>query len=204
MDELNQQGIPFSAVFRNNGTASVTVNEKLHGAVYLNAVRAAGEPLPAQQKQQDITVRTPEAAARITKALDTAGIQNSSVRQGQATAIVTAPQDKSQVNAVISGSEQQHRKQFINPETYKQIPKEERFTKRMPEAQAREAVEQLAAKGVPHSAVLDGARSAVTVEKKSKGFVLGKQQRNDIASRAAQARHQPAKNDSPAKQQEIG
>ena len=204
MDELDQQGIPFSAVFRNNGTASVTVNEKLHGAVYLNAVRAAGEPLPAQQKQQDITVRTPEAAARITKALDTAGIQNSSVRQGQATVIVTAPQDRSQVNAVISGSEQQHRKQFINPETYKQIPKEERFTKRMPEAQAREAVEQLAAKGVPHSAVLDGARSAVTVEKKSKGFVLGKQQRNDIASRAAQAKHQPAKNDSPAKQQEIG
>lgn len=204
MDELDQQGIPFSAVFRNNGTASVTVNEKLHGAVYLNAVRAAGEPLPAQQKQQDITVRTPEAAARITKALDTAGIQNSSVRQGQATVIVTAPQDRSQVNAVISGSEQQHRKQFINPETYKQIPKEERFTKRMPEAQAREAVEQLAAKGVPHSAVLDGVRSAVTVEKKSKGFVLGKQQRNDIASRAAQAKHQPAKNDSPAKQQEIG
>ena len=205
MDELDQQGIPFSAVFRNNGTASVTVNQKQHGAVYLNAVRAAGEPLPAQQKQQqDMTVRTPEAVARITEALNHAGIQNSSVRQGEATVIVTAPQDRSQVNAVISGSEQQHRKQFINPETYKQIPKEERFTKRMPEAQAREAVEQLAAKGVPHSAVLDGARSAVTVEKKSKGFVLGKQQRNDIASRAAHAKHQPAKTDSPAKQQEIG
>ncbi len=204
MTELDQQGIPFSAVLRNPESASITVNQKQHGAVYLNILRSVGEPLPAQQKQQDMTVRTPEASARITSALDHAGIPNSSVSRGNGTVVVTDAQDRSQVNAVIANTEREHQKQFINPETYKQIPKEERFTKRMPEAQARETVEQLAAKGVPHSAVLDGNRSAVTVEKKSRGFVLGKQQRNDIASRAAQAKHQPAKPDSPAKQQEIG
>ena len=203
MDALHQQGIPFSAVFRENGTASITVNQKQHGAVYLNAVRAAGEPLPVQQKQQDMTVRTPEAAVRITEALNHAGVHNSSVRQGKATVIVTAQQDRSHVNAVISDSEQQHRKQFINPETYKQIPQEERFTRRMPEAQARETVNQLASKGVPHSAVLNGERSAVTVEKKSKGFMFSREKRNDIANRAAQAKHQQVKSDTTSKQQEL-
>ncbi len=203
MDELNQQGIPCSAVFRNNGTASVTVNQKQHGAVYLSVLRSVGEPLPAQQKQQDITVRTPEAAARITSALDNAGIPNSHVSRGNGTVIVTDAQDRPQVNAVISNTEQEHRKQFINPETYKQIPKDERFTKRMPEAEARAAVDQLAAKGVPHSAVLNGDRSAVTVEKKSKGFVLGKLQRDNIASRAAQAKHQPVRRESTAKQHDL-
>lgn len=203
MDELNQQGIPCSAVFRNNGTASVTVNQKQHGAVYLSVLRSVGEPLPAQQKQQDITVRTPEAAARITSALDNAGIPNSHISRGNGTVIVTDAQDRPQVNAVISNTEQEHRKQFINPETYKQIPKDERFTKRMPEAEARAAVDQLAAKGVPHSAVLNGDRSAVTVEKKSKGFVLGKLQRDNIASRAAQAKHQPVRRESTAKQHDL-
>lgn len=203
MDELNQQGIPCSAVFRNNGTASVTVNQKQHGAVYLSVLRGVGEPLPAQQKQKDITVRTPEAAARITSALDNAGIPNSHVSRGNGTVIVTDAKDRPQVNAVISNTEQEHRKQFINPETYKQIPKDERFTKRMPEAEARAAVDQLAAKGVPHSAVLNGDRSAVTVEKKSKGFVLGKQQRDHIASRAAQAKHQPVSRESTARQHEL-
>lgn len=203
MDELNQQGIPCSAVFRNNGTASVTVNQKQHGAVYLSVLRSVGEPLPAQQKQVDMTVRTPEAAARITSALDNAGIPNSHVSRGNGTVIVTDAQDRPQVNAVISNTEQEHRKQFINPETYKQIPKDERFTKRMPEAEARAAVDQLAAKGVPHSAVLNGDRSAVTVEKKSKGFVLGKQQRDHIASRAAQAKHQPVSRESTARQHEL-
>lgn len=203
MDELNQQGIPCSAVFRNNGTASVTVNQKQHGAVYLSVLRSVGEPLPAQQKQVDMTVRTPETAARITSALDNAGIPNSHVSRGNGTVIVTDAKDRPQVNAVISNTEQEHRKQFINPETYKQIPKDERFTKRMPEAEARAAVDQLAAKGVPHSAVLNGDRSAVTVEKKSKGFVLGKQQRDHIASRAAQAKHQPVSRESTARQHEL-
>lgn len=203
MDELNQQGIPCSAVFRNNGTASVTVNQKQHGAVYLSVLRSVGEPLPAQQKQVDMTVRTPEAAAHITSALDNAGIPNSHVSRGNGTVIVTDAQDRPQVNAVISNTEQEHRKQYINPETYKQIPKDDRFTKRMPEAEARAAVDQLAAKGVPHSAVLNGDRSAVTVEKKSKGFVLGKQQRDHIASRAAQAKHQPVSRESTARQHEL-
>lgn len=203
MDELDQQGIPFSAVFRNPESASITVNQKQHGAVYLNILRSVGEPLPAQQKRQDMTVRTPEAAARITSALDHAGIPNSSVSRGNGTVVVTDAQDRSQVNAVIANTEREHQKQFINPETYKQIPKEERFTQRMPEAQARAAVDQLASKGVPHSAVLNGDRSAVTVEKKSKGFVLGRQQRDSIASRASQAKHQPVSRETTAKQHDL-
>jgi hypothetical protein len=150
-----------------------------------------------------MTVRTPEAAARITSALDHAGIPNSSVSRGNGTVVVTDAQDRSQVNAVIASTEREHQKQFINPETYKQIPKEERFTKRMPEAQARAAVDQLASKGVPHSAVLNGDRSAVTVEKKSKGFVLGRQQRDSIASRASQAKHQPVSRETTAKQHDL-
>lgn len=203
ISELNQQGIPFSAVFRENGTASVTVNQAQHGAVYLNAVRAAGEPLPAQTQQQDRTVRTPAAAERISAALDDAGIPHSSMQQGSGTVIVTAPQDREQTRAVIAESEQAHRKQFIHPEVYRQIPKEERFTQRMTETQARAAVEQLAAQGVPHSAVLNGDRSAVTVGKEAKGFVLNREKRGALANRASKAQHRTQQHDTAKKQHDL-
>lgn len=205
METLKQQGIPFSAVVRENNLTTVTVNKAQHGAVFLNALHAAGQMLPqkAAQRQPDKTVRPPEAAAKISAALDAAGIAHRSVQQDQGTVILTNPQDREKVNAVISATEQHHRRQFINPEVYAEMPREERFTQRMPEDQARAAVDQLAAQGVPHSAVLDGDRSAVTVSQKSKGFVLSRQKRAEIAGKAAQAQHKPAKKDAQAQQQDI-
>ena len=60
-------------------------------------------------------------------------------------------------------------------------PKQERFTQRMDEGQARKKSAELTAKGVEHSAVFGGEKSAVTVAKKDSQrafFSRGRMQRD--------------------------
>ncbi|MBQ8824431.1 MAG: hypothetical protein IJZ64_04280, partial [Ruminococcus sp.] len=66
----------------------------------------------------------------------------------------------------------EHIQETINPNYYKELPKENRYTQRMPENDVRYAVNELKKEGVQHSAVIDGKNSAVTVHKKDKGDVF--------------------------------
>lgn len=202
METLKQQGIPFSAVVRENGTALITVNKIQHGAVYQSAVHAAHgtvhQPQPAQ------IVKPEQAGMKIAEALNKAGIPCHVSRKDNSVIITADAQDAQKLSAIAAETEQQHRRQFINPEVFQQMPREERFTQRMSEAQARETVEKLAEQGVAHSAVLDGDRSAVTVEKKSKGFLLTRQKRQDIGRKAAKASKQQEKKNDPEQTQQQG
>ncbi len=71
--------------------------------------------------------------------------------------------------------------EFVNSDFFKALPKQERFTRRMDEGQARKKSAELTAKGVEHSAVFGGEKSAVTVAKKDSKrafFSRGKMQRD--------------------------
>lgn len=54
---------------------------------------------------------------------------------------------------------------LVNPEIFKQIPKEERSIKTMPEKEAKETMQKLEKDGIQYSARIDGDKSAVTVRK---------------------------------------
>lgn len=56
--------------------------------------------------------------------------------------------------------------EYVNPDYFKTLPKQERFTQRMGEGQARKKSAELTSKGVEHSAVFGGEKSAVTVAKR--------------------------------------
>ena len=71
--------------------------------------------------------------------------------------------------------------EYVNPDFFKELPKQERFTQRMDEGQARKKSAGLTAKGVEHSAVFGGEKSAVTVAKKDSQrafFSRGRMQRD--------------------------
>lgn len=71
--------------------------------------------------------------------------------------------------------------EYVNPDFFKSLPKQERFTQRMDEGQARKKSAELTAKGVEHSAVFGGEKSAVTVAKKDSQrafFSRGRMQRD--------------------------
>lgn len=56
--------------------------------------------------------------------------------------------------------------EYLNPEYYKKIAKEDRFTQVMTEEQAREKLAELKADGIEYSAVIKGDKSKVTINQK--------------------------------------
>lgn len=70
--------------------------------------------------------------------------------------------------------------EYVNPDFFKSLPKQERFTQRMDEGRLEE-VRRADRKGVEHSAVFGGEKSAVTVAKKDSQrafFTRGRMQRD--------------------------
>lgn len=54
---------------------------------------------------------------------------------------------------------------LVNPEVFRQIPREDRAIQPMSEKDAQETMQKLEKDGIPYSARLDGDKSAVTVKK---------------------------------------
>lgn len=106
-------------------------------------------------------------ARKIVAELQKANIPYSAVVRKNDTVAVTvskanAPAYK-QIESAVKG---ERAVEFVNSDFFKALPKQERFTQRMDEGQARKKSAELTAKGVEHSAVFGGAKSAVTVAKK--------------------------------------
>lgn len=85
-------------------------------------------------------------------------------RKGDTMAITVSTDSKEAIETIKNNILQQHEKEVINPEFYKSLSKNERYTQRMPEKQARDVVSKLADKGISHSAVINGDKSGVTIK----------------------------------------
>ena len=106
-------------------------------------------------------------ARKIVAELQKQNIPYSAVVRKNDTVAVTVSKANAQAYKQIESAVKGERAvEYVNPDFFKSLPKQERFTQRMDEGQARKKSAELTAKGVEHSAVFGGEKSAVTVAKK--------------------------------------
>lgn len=103
------------------------------------------------------------------------------VRKNDTVAVTVSKANAEAYKQIESAVKGERAVEFVNSDFFKALPKQERFTQRMDEGQARKKSAELTAKGVEHSAVFGGEKSAVTVAKKDSQrafFSRGKMQRD--------------------------
>lgn len=103
------------------------------------------------------------------------------VRKNDTVAVTVSKANVEAYKQIESAVKGERAVEYVNPDFFKSLPKQERFTQRMDEGQARKKSAELTAKGVEHSAVFGGEKSAVTVAKKDSQrafFSRGKMQRD--------------------------
>lgn len=127
-------------------------------------------------------VESIDTARKIVAELQKANIPYSAVVRKNDTVAVTVSKANSQAYQQIEIAVKGKRAvEYVNPDYFKTLPKQERFTQCMGEGQARKKSAELTAKGVEHSAVFGGEKSAVTVARKDSKkafFSRGKMQRD--------------------------
>lgn len=103
------------------------------------------------------------------------------VRKNDTVAVTVSKANAETYKQIESAVKGERAVEYVNPDFFKALPKQERFTQRMDEGQARKKSAELTAKGVVHSAVFGGEKSAVTVAKKDSQrafFSRGRMQRD--------------------------
>ena len=103
------------------------------------------------------------------------------VRKNDTVAVTVSKANVEAYKQIESAVKGERAVEYVNPDFFKSLPKQERFTQRMDEGQARKKSAELTAKGVEHSAVFGGEKSAVTVAKKDSQrafFSSGRMQRD--------------------------
>jgi len=103
------------------------------------------------------------------------------VRKNDTVAVTVSKANAEAYKQIESAVKGERAVEFVNSDFFKALPKQERFTQRMDEGQARKKSAELTAKGVEHSAVFGGEKSAVTVAKKDSKrafFSRGRMQRD--------------------------
>ena len=208
MTALTAAGIDYSAATKGEDKVGITVSKKdvpalndiMYAAIGKIARTEAAQENGGKGEKGKYQTINPEyyaslgkedkhtrvepigTARKIVAELQKANIPYSAVVRKNDTVAVTvskanAPAYK-QIESAVKG---ERAVEFVNSDFFKALPKQERFTQRMDEGQARKKSAELTAKGVEHSAVFGGAKSAVTVAKKDSQrafFSRGKMQRD--------------------------
>ena len=194
MTALTAAGIDYSAATKGEDKVGITVSKKdvpalndiMYAAIGKIARTEAAQENGGKGEKGKYQTINPEyyaslgkedkhtrvepigTARKIVAELQKANIPYSAVVRKNDTVAVTvskanAPAYK-QIESAVKG---ERAVEFVNSDFFKALPKQERFTQRMDEGQARKKSAELTAKGVEHSAVFGGAKSAVTVAKKA-------------------------------------
>lgn len=203
MAALTAAGISFSATSRANDMVAVTVSNSDKQAfddISKNALNEIVQKSKSSRKtapeydtvnhdlyktlkeNNDCSTRveTQENAKKITAELERQGIPFSSVtrKNGDVAITVSKSQSENAYQDISADVKNQRVAEYINPDFFKNLPKEDRATQRMTEEEAKSVMFDLNRKGVEHSAVLNGQKSAVTIAKKDipkTGFFSRKQ-----------------------------
>lgn len=141
------------------------------------------------KNQRSVNVQPKSIADKVMKHLEQMRIPFSAVeRKGGLVAITVAKQNANIIKSLISQEQGNRAKQLINPEFFRRLAKEDRYTQRMSEEQAREKIAELDAKGIAHSAVINGENSGVTVHKANaqQAFFSVKQLRQKATKKSQQ------------------
>ena len=119
------------------------------------------------RENRSIHVETVAVGKKVMDQLEEKGVAYSAVERKNHSVAITVSKADEQAYQQISGAVKAERTaQYVNPDFYKALPKEQRATQRMSQKQAESTMQKLDQKGIAYSAVLHGEKSAVTVEKK--------------------------------------
>lgn len=222
MSALKQAVVQFSAATKGEDKVGITVSKSdvpaLNDVMYASIGKIAhteaakenggkGEKVKYQTinpeyyaslgKDDKHTRVEPIATARkIVAELQKQNIPYSAVVRKNDTVAVTVSKANAEAYKQIESAVKGERAvEYVNPDFFKALPKQERFTQRMDEGQARKKSSELTAKGVEHSAVFGGEKSAITVAKKDSQrafFSRGRMQRDAqrISGRGQQQKSQ--------------
>lgn len=208
MSALTEAGIQFSAATKGEDKVGITVSKNdvpaLNDVMYASIGKIAhteaakenggkGEKgkyetvhpeyyASLSKEQRHTRVEPIDTARKIAGELQKQNIPYSAVVRKNDTVAITVSKDNAQAYKQIESSVKGERAvELVNSELFKALPKQDRFTRRMEKGQARKKSAELTAKGVEHSAVFGGDKSAVTVAKKDSQrafFSRGKMQRD--------------------------
>lgn len=233
MAALSNAGIEFSAAARGDDKVGITVSKKdlvaLNDIMYstigkIAKTQAAKENAGKGEKgkyqtinpeyyaslskeQRHSRVEATEVAREIVKGLMAEKIPYSAVVRKNDTVAITVSKDNAKAYKQIENKVNGVRAaEYINPEFYKALPKDFRVTLPMTEEQAKAKVAELDKKGIAHSAVINGDKSAVTVSKKDQGraFFSRSQLKREVQRISGQGKKQPQKQKSPKKKDTQG
>ena len=90
---------------------------------------------------------------------------------------------------------------LVNPEVFRQIPREDRAIQPMSEKEAQETMQKLEKDGIPYSARLDGDKSAVTVRKSEAPAYFSRKKMKKLAQEVKE--ESPKQGKSKSKGQEL-
>lgn len=189
MSELTKQNIEFAAVIRGE-KAVVMVSEKNMSDLQKIIGQSQNEinqefhdnskaektdfklinpdfykSLPTENRS--INIETKENAEKIMSQLSEKNIAFSAVEcKNSKFAITVAKEDENAYKSVANEVKGERAVQYINADFFKSLPKNERASQGMSQENAEQKIAELSEKNIPHSAILNGEKSVVTVAKK--------------------------------------
>lgn len=132
------------------------------------------------KKARVITNETAKVGAMIMTELEKQKIPFSAVETDKGVTITVSKENESAFRTAEDKAKDTHVR-LVNPEIFKQIPKEDRSVKTMPESEAKETMQKLEKDGIQYSARLDGDKSAVTVRKSEAPAYFSRKQMKKLA-----------------------
>lgn len=233
MSALMAAGVQFSASTRGEDNVGITVSKKdidalndiMQESIGRTVQLSRGKAPKSQEKEEHYQTVNPDyykslskdqrhtrvepkdVAREIVRGLQRENIPYSAVVRKNDTVAITVSKDNAQAYKQISDNVKGERAvQIVNPDFFKSLPKQERFTRRMPEDQAKAKIAELQNKGIEHSAVIDGEKSAVTVSKKDTrtAFFSRSKMKRDVQRLSGQDKPSPQRQQTPKKRENQG
>lgn len=117
------------------------------------------------QNQRVINNFPKKVALRIMDELENKGIPYSAMEKGNDVMAITVSKKNETAFKTAENTAKTEHLRYVHPEVYHQIPKDERHVQHMSENDVKTAISQLEKDKIPYSAVVNGDKSAVTVNK---------------------------------------
>ena len=147
-----------------------------------------------------ITNEPAKVGAIIMTELENQKIPFSAVETDKGVTITVSKKNEGAFHAAEEKAKDTHVR-LVNPEVFRQIPREDRAIHPMSEKEAQETMQKLEKDGIPYSARLDGDKSAVTVRKSEAPAYFSRKKMKKLAQEVKA--ESPKQGESKSKGQEL-
>ena len=151
-------------------------------------------------EERVITNEPAKVGAIIMTELEKQKIPFSAVETDKGVTITVSKKNERAFHAAEEKAKDTHVR-LVNPEVFRQIPREDRAIQPMSEKDAQETMQKLEKDGIPYSARLDGDKSAVTVKKSEAPAYFSRKKMKKLAQEVKA--ESPKQGESKSKGQEL-